>query len=81
MNVSVDDIKNIKPGRLELFTCDDMKKLRSGRSLIAFVKDTGMPEGVVDYESERFNIEGLKGDQVVLAIRAMREGDTKILNL
>jgi hypothetical protein len=33
-----------------------------------------MPEGVVDYETQKFF------DLNIVAIRALREGDTKVLN-
>ena len=77
MNVSTEDIKNIPPGALRLFACEDGKKVKSARSLVSIVKETGMPDGVVDYELKKFVLEtGLH-----VAIRAMREGDTKFLKL
>lgn len=77
MNVSTDDIKNIPPGALRFFPCEDGKKIRSARSLVSIVKETGLPEGVVDYELKKFDLEtGLH-----IAIHALREGDTKILML
>lgn len=78
MNVSVEDIRNIPAGALRLFPVDDGKKIRSARSLVSIVKnEMGMPEGVVDYELRKYNLEiGL-----VVGIRALREGDVKILRL
>lgn len=76
MNVTTEDIKSIPPGALRLFPCEDGSKIRSARSLISIVKESeSMPEGVVDYESRKYELETGK----VFAIRAMREGDTKIL--
>lgn len=76
MNVSVEDIRKIPAGALRLFPVDDGKKVRSARSLVSIVKnEIGMPDGVVDYELRKYNLEiGL-----VVGIRALREGDVKIL--
>ena len=76
MNVSVEDIRKIPAGALRLFPVDDGKKIRSARSLLSIVKnEMGMPEGVVDYELRKYKLEiGL-----VVGIRALREGDTKML--
>ena len=76
MNVSVEDIRKIPAGAFRLFPVDDGKKIRSARSLVSIVKnEMGMPEGVVDYELRKFDTEiGL-----LVGIRALREGDTKIL--
>ena len=78
MNVSVEDIRKIPAGALRLFPVDDGKKIRSARSLVSIVKnEMGMPEGVVDYELKKYNLEiGL-----VVGIRALREGDSKFLKL
>lgn len=77
MNVSTEDIKNIPAGALRLFPCDGGANVRSARTLISIIKDTdSMQDGVVDYETQRFKLE----TGTVLAIRAMREGDIKVLN-
>lgn len=75
MNVTTEDIKSIPAGQLKLFPCEDGKKIRSARSLVSIVKERGdMPEGVIDYETKKFQLEiGL-----VFAVRAIREGDTRI---
>lgn len=74
MNVSTEDIKKIPPGALRVFPCEDGKKMRSACSLVTTVKRTEMPEGVVDYETRKeFYLNAV-------IIRAMREGDTKVLN-
>lgn len=76
MNVTTDDIKNIPAGELKLFPCEDGKKIKSARSLVSFVKETGFPEGIVDYETKKYETEiGL-----IFAIRAMRKGDTPVLS-
>lgn len=76
MNVSVEDIRKIPAGALRLFPCEDGRKIRSARSLVSIVKnEMGMPDGVVDYELRKYELEiGL-----VVGIRALREGDTKML--
>lgn len=74
MNVSTEDIKKIPPGALRIFPCEDGKKMRSACSLVTTVKRTEMPEGVVDYETRK------EFDLNAVIIRAMREGDTKVLN-
>lgn len=74
MNVTTEDIRNIPPGALRIFPCEDGKKMRSACSLVTTVKRTEMPEGVVDYETRK------EFDINVVIIRAMRDGDTKVLN-
>ena len=77
MNVSTKDIKDIPAGALRLFPCEDGAKVRSARSLVSIVKEIGdLPEGVVDYETKKYKLE----TGLVFAIRAMRDGDTPILN-
>jgi hypothetical protein len=75
MNVSTEDIRSIAPGTLALFPCEGGGNIRSARSLMSIVKDTDtMQDGVVDYESKKFKLE----TGLVLAIRALREGDIPI---
>lgn len=77
MNVTTEDIRKVPAGALRLFPCEDGAKIRSARSLVSIVKESeSLPEGVVDYETKKFETE--RG--LIFAIRAMREGDTKILN-
>lgn len=76
MNVSTEDIRNIPAGALRLFPCEDGMKIRSARSLVSIIKETGtMPEGVVDYETKKFELE----NGLIFACRAMREEDEPIL--
>ena len=75
MNVSTDDIRKIPAGTLALFPCEGGGNIRSARSLMSIVKETEtMQDGVVDYESKKYKLE----TGLVLAIRALREGDTPI---
>ena len=74
MNVSTEDIRSIKPGTIEPFVCEDVPAMYSATSLITRLKNIGMPEGVVDYETQRFF------EKKVILIHAMKEGDQKVLN-
>lgn len=74
MNVTTEDIRNIKPGTVKPFLCEDAKALYTGCSLVSILKNKGMPDGVVNYETQKFF------DSNILLIHAMKEGDTQILN-
>lgn len=73
MTVGIEDIKNIRPGATEAFQCD-REKMYAVATAISTVKRKGMPEGVVDYEHKKFF------DRGIIVIRAMRQGDTPMLN-
>lgn len=77
MNVSTEEIKAIRPGDIKLFLCEDGSKIRSARSLVSIVKEAGMPDGIVDYETRKFELDG---DLKIFAIRAMRPDDAPCLN-
>lgn len=80
MNVTTEDIRKIKPGSLAYFFCEDASKMRSACSLVSIIKQTGMPDNVVDYETKKlFRKDNHVADVVV--IRPLREGDTKVLNI
>ncbi len=74
MNVVTEDIKKIKPGRIQPFICQDGYALEVAATLTSRVKRMGMPEGVVDYETQKFY------DLNLILIHAMKEGDEKVLN-
>lgn len=74
MNVTTEDIRSIPPGALRIFKCENGKKMRSACSLVTTVKRTEMPDGVVDYETRK------EFDTNIVIIRALREGDNKVLN-
>jgi hypothetical protein len=74
MNVTTEDIRNIKPGAVKPFLCEDAKALYSACSLVSILKNKGMPEGVVNYETQKFF------DENIILIRAMKEGDSPVLN-
>lgn len=79
MNATTEDIRSIKPGTIAYFFCEDASKMRSACSLVSIIKQTGMPEGVVDYETKKlFRKDNNVAD--LLIIRPLREGDTKVLN-
>lgn len=74
MNVSTEDIRNIRPGSIKPFIGLSALEMNSACSKTTRLKRVGMPEGVVDYETQKFY------DLNLLLVRAMREGDTKVLN-
>ena len=74
MNVVTKDIEAIKPGRIQPFLCDDGHALEVAATLLSRIKRMGMPDGVVDYEHQKFY------DLNLILIHAMKEGDTKVLN-
>lgn len=73
MNVTAEEIKNIKPGKVEAFHCDS-ELMYSVATILSNIKRRGMPEGVVNYEHKKFF------DKNIIVIRAMREGDVPFLN-
>ena len=73
MSVSVEDIRNIKPGSTEAFNCESGKMYYVATAL-STLKRRGMPDGVVDYEHKKLF------DKNIVIIRAMREGDEPVLN-
>lgn len=75
MNVTTEEIRGIKPGTLKPFICDDAAKMQSAATILSQMKRLGMPEGVVDYEYQKFFDEGN-----IIVIHAMKEGDEKVLN-
>lgn len=74
MNVTTEDIRAIKPGSIKPFVCEDALAINSACSLVTRLKRIGMPDGVVDYETQKFY------DINILLIHAMKEGDDKVLN-
>lgn len=73
MNVSTEEIRNIKPGSTEAFNCDS-NKMYAVATTLSILKRRGLPDGVVDYEHKKFF------DRNIVVIRAMREGDEPVLN-
>lgn len=74
MNVTTEDIVTIKPGQIKPFVCEDAKKMQSAATLVGQVKRLNMPDGVVDYEVQKFF------DDNIILIHAMSETCTKVLN-
>ena len=74
MKVSTDDIRAIKPGTIKPFLCENGLELGTAASLVTRLKRVGLPEGVVNYETQKFY------DLNIILIRAMKEGDTQVLN-
>lgn len=74
MKVTTEAIRAIKPGTIQPFVCDNGLELGTAASLVTRLKRVGMPEGVVNYETKKFY------DLNLILIRAMKEGDTNVLN-
>lgn len=74
MNVTTEEIRAIRPGTIEPFICEDALALNSACSLVTRLKRVGMPDGVSNYETQKFY------DKNILLIHAMRENDDFILN-
>lgn len=49
MKPTVEDIKGIRPGKTKTFLCKDVRECISTKSLLCYVRDMGMPEGVARY--------------------------------
>lgn len=75
MNVSTEDIKRIKAGQIVPFLCEDARKMQSAATMIGQIKRLGMPDGVVDYEFQKFF-----GTENIILIHALRENEEKVLN-
>lgn len=73
MTVGIEDIKNIRPGATEAFHCDG-DKMYAVATALSTIKRKGMPDGVTAYEHKKFF------DKNIIVIRAMRDGDTPMLN-
>ena len=74
MTVTLEDIKGIKPGRTESFNCD-RENMYAVATALSTLKRKKMPEGIVDYEHKKFF------DRNIITIRALRDGDEKVLNI
>lgn len=74
MNVKKEDIVAIKPGQIVPFICEDAMKMQSAASMVSQIKRLGLPEGVVDYEVQKFF------DNNVILIHALGEGEARVLN-
>ena len=74
MTVTTEEIKNIRPGSTEAFNCDS-GKMYSVATQLSTIKRRGLPDGVVDYEHKKLF------DKNIIIIRAMRDGDSPILNI
>jgi len=74
MNVTKEDIMQMKPGQFRPFLCEDAYKMQTAATIVSQVKRLGMPAGVVDYETQKFF------DENVILIHAMGENDIKVLN-
>lgn len=74
MNVTIEDIRKMKPRQFKPFLCEDAFKMQSAAAIVQKVKRLGMPEGVVDFEVQKFF------DENIILIHAMSATCTKVLN-
>ena len=75
MAVTLEDIKAIKPGTTEAFNCESGAMFYVATALSTLKrKPEDMPLGIVGYEHKKFF------DKNIIVIRALREGDEKVLN-
>jgi hypothetical protein len=74
MNVTTAEIKAIRPGATEAFHCDaaKMKSLATVLSDLKVYKK--LPDNIVAYEHKKLP------EKNIVIIRAMRDGDTPMLN-
>lgn len=73
MSVTTEEIKSIKPGAIEPFVCES-GKMYSIATMITQIKRRGLPEGVIDYEHQKFF------DKGIIIIHPLKEGDNYVLN-
>ena len=73
MSVTTEEIRKIKPGVIEPFLCDGAK-MYSIATMLVQIKHRGLPDGVVDYEHQKFF------DKGIILIHPLKEGDEFVLN-
>ena len=78
MNVTTEDIRSIRPGQTKAFVCEDARAMYTATSITSRLKRVGMPDGVANYETQKFFAE--KPNESVILIRAMKATDKPILN-
>jgi len=64
----------MKPGTFKPFICQNGAQLQSAATMVSQIKRLGMPDGVVDYEVQKFF-----EDNIIL-VHALGEGENKVLN-
>ncbi len=73
MTVTTEEIRSIKPGSTEAFSCDS-SKMYAVATALSTLKRRGLPDGVADYEHKKLF------DKSIIIIRALRAGDEPVLN-
>lgn len=53
MKVTLQDIRNIKPGEAKAFPCENAKSMFSACSLASYLRRTGLPSGISRYETRK----------------------------
>lgn len=72
MNVTVEDILNIKPGKSTAFRCETPGKVVSSRSLVTYCNKVKRPFGVKRYSST------VNWDDLIVTITAVAEENSNI---
>lgn len=67
MNVTVEDILNIKPGKSTAFRCESPAKIVSSRTLVTYCNRVKRPVGVKRYSST------VNWDDLIVTITAVAE--------
>lgn len=78
MNVTTEQIRNIEAGQTKAFVCEDALAMYSACTLVTRLKRIGMPDGVVNYETQKVFSDNK--NESILIIRAMGESDEPMLN-
>ena len=73
-NVGTDDLRKMKPGQIKPFICTDAAHMNIAVTLISRMKRFGLPEGIVDFETQKFF------DENIILVHAMSATCTKVLN-
>lgn len=74
VKLSTENIRAIRPGAIEPFLCESGREMEVATVLVTRLKRVGLPDGVVDYETQKFY------EKNIFLIHAMKEGDQKVLN-
>lgn len=74
MNLTKEDLMAMKPGLIKPFLCENAMKMQCAVTIVCQNKRNGMPEGVVDFECQKFF------DSNIILVHALGEGEEKVLN-
>lgn len=78
MNVTVNDIRSVKPGGIKSFMCDSTEAVRSVQSLVWYCNRVNRPRNVLKYKSSA-NYKDLIVTITAIAENVGQEGKENIL--